>query len=239
MTRKATVLLADDHSLVRLGLSALIGYQKDFTVAGEASDGAEAVRLAEEIKPDLIVMDLMMPGMDGVEATRRIRQKNPDARVLVLTTFGTSADVTRAVSAGASGAIMKDSSNDELLAAMRTVIAGGTAFSPEIEKQIEQEPSPPELTPRQHEILLSVTRGLSNPDIAKQLGITVDGVKHNLNVIFTKLGAANRQEATAIALRRHLLKAYGYARSAKPAATKALRGFMLRITSSAHGTRQG
>ena len=207
MTRKATVLLADDHSLVRLGLSALIGYQKDFTVAGEASDGAEAVRLAEEIKPDLIVMDLMMPGMDGVEATRRIRQKNPDARVLVLTTFGTSADVTRAVSAGASGAIMKDSSNDELLAAMRTVIAGGTAFSPEIEKQIEQEPSPPELTPRQHEILLSVTRGLSNPDIAKQLGITVDGVKHNLNVIFTKLGAANRQEATAIALRRHLLKA--------------------------------
>ena len=207
MTRKATVLLADDHSLVRLGLSALIGYQKDFTVAGEASDGAEAVRLAEEIKPDLIVMDLMMPGMDGVEATRRIRQKSPDARVLVLTTFGTSADVTRAVSAGASGAIMKDSSNDELLAAMRTVIAGGTAFSPEIEKQIEQEPSPPELTPRQHEILLSVTRGLSNPDIAKQLGITVDGVKHNLNVIFTKLGAANRQEATAIALRRHLLKA--------------------------------
>ena len=207
MTRKATVLLADDHSLVRLGLSALIGYQKDVTVAGEASDGAEAVRLAEEIKPDLIVMDLMMPGMDGVEATRRIRQKNPDARVLVLTTFGTSADVTRAVSAGASGAIMKDSSNDELLAAMRTVIAGGTAFSPEIEKQIEQEPSPPELTPRQHEILLSVTRGLSNPDIAKQLGITVDGVKHNLNVIFTKLGAANRQEATAIALRRHLLKA--------------------------------
>ena len=207
MTKKIRVLLADDHSLVRLGLSALIGYQKDFTVAGEACDGAEAAKLADEIKPDLIVMDLVMPEVDGVEATRRIRQKNPDARVLVLTTFGTSADVARAVAAGASGAIMKDSSNDELLAAMRTVAAGGTAFSPEIERQIEQEPAPPEFTPRQHEILLSVTRGLSNPDIAKQFGISVDGVKLHLKTIFAKLGATNRQEATAIALRRHLLKA--------------------------------
>ena len=207
MTKKIRVLLADDHSLVRLGLSALIGYQKDFTVAVEACDGAEAAKLADEIKPDLIVMDLVMPEVDGVEATRRIRQKNPDARVLVLTTFGTSADVARAVAAGASGAIMKDSSNDELLAAMRAVAAGGTAFSPEIEQQIEQEPAPPEFTPRQYEILLSVTRGLSNPDIAKQFGISVDGVKLHLKTIFAKLGATNRQEATAIALRRHLLKA--------------------------------
>ena len=103
--RKHRVLLVDDHSLVRLGLSALIGCQKDFEVVGEAADGAEAVRIADKIKPDLVVMDLMMPGMDGVEATKRIRENDPSAKVLVLTTFGTSADVARTVAAGAAGAV--------------------------------------------------------------------------------------------------------------------------------------
>ena len=205
--KKHRVLLVDDHSLVRLGLSALIGCQKDFEVVGEAADGAEAVRLANEIRPDLIVMDLMMPEMDGVEATKLIRENDPSAKVLVLTTFGTSADVARTVAAGAAGAIMKDASNDELLDAMRAVATGGSAFSPEIARQVDEDPAPPQLTPRQMEILQSVSRGLSNPDIAKQFGITEDGVKHHLKAIFAKLGAANRSEAASIAIRRHLLKA--------------------------------
>ena len=203
---KRKVLLVDDHSLVRLGLAALIGYQNDLEVAGEAEDGVEAVQAASRINPDIVVMDLMMPCMDGVEATRQIRANLPKARILILTTFGTSADVMRAIAAGASGAIMKDSSNDELLNAIRTVADGGNAFSPEIEHHAKEHPLPPELTRRQMEILHSVTRGLTNPDIAKQFDITVDGVKAHLNAIFKKLGAANRSEAITIALRRHLLK---------------------------------
>lgn len=203
---KKKVLIVDDHSLVRLGLSALLGYQSDMEVAGEAEDGEEAVHMARKVHPDVIVMDLMMPGVDGVEATRRIREKLPDSHILILTTFGTSADVARAIAAGASGAIMKDTSNEDLLNAIRTVAEGGKVFSPEIEQHVKEYSVSPDLTQRQMEILHSVTRGLSYPDIAKQFGITVDGVKAHLNVIFSKLGAANRSEAIAIALRRHLLK---------------------------------
>ena len=202
---KKKVLIVDDHSLVRLGLSALLGYQSDMEVAGEAEDGEEAVHMACKVRPDVIVMDLMT-GVDGVEATRRIREKLPDSHILILTTFGTSADVARAIAAGASGAIMKDTSNEDLLNAIRTVAEGGKVFSPEIEQHVKEYSVSPDLTQRQMEILHSVTRGLSNPDIAKQFGITVDGVKAHLNVIFAKLGAANRSEAIAIALRRHLLK---------------------------------
>ena len=203
---KKKVLIVDDHSLVRLGLSALLGYQSDMDVAGEAEDGEEAVHMACKVHPDVIVMDLMMPGVDGVEATRRIREKLPDSHILILTTFGTSADVARAILAGASGAIMKDTSNEDLLNAIRTVADGGKVFSPEIEQHAKEYPISSDLTQRQMEILHSVTRGLSNPDIAKQFDITVDGVKAHLSAIFAKLGAANRSEAITIALRRHLLK---------------------------------
>ena len=203
---KIKVLIVDDHAVVRLGLSTLLGYQEDLTVVGEADDGESAVRLSQETKPDVVIMDLVMPGMDGVAATRRIRAMDDSVKILILTIFGTSVDVARAIAAGANGAIMKDASNEDILSAIRTIATGKSVLSPEIEKSIKVEPVPPELTQRQLEILQSVTRGLSNPEIAKQFGITVDGAKAHLKIIFSKLGAANRSEAITIAMRKHLLK---------------------------------
>ena len=203
---KTKILIVDDHALIRRGLADLIRYEKDLVAVGEASDGEAAVSAVAEKKPDVVIMDLMMPVMDGVEATRRIRESVPDAKILILTTFGTSADVSRAIAAGASGAIMKDASMEDQLAAIRTVAAGGTVFPPEIAR-IAQEDPPPEFTQRQMVILESTARGLTNKDIAVMLGISADAVKQHLQAICAKLGAANRAEAVAIALKKHLLKA--------------------------------
>ena len=204
--KKTTILIADDHSIVRMGLSALLGYQPDFKVVGEAEDGEEAVAKAIELKPDVVIMDLVMPKMDGAEATRAIRSECPDTKVLILTTFGTSADVARAVSAGASGALMKDISNDDFLSALHAVARGETVFSQEIEQTVKEEAEVTTLTKRQLDILHSVTRGLSNAEIAKQFDISIDGVKRHVMAICKKLGASNRSEAVAIAMRRQLLK---------------------------------
>ena len=204
--KPVSVLLVDDHALIRRGLADLIRYESDLKVAGEAANGQEAVEAARKLNPDVIVMDLMMPEMDGVEATRRIKVERPDSRILILTTFGTSADVARAMAAGASGAIMKDAETDDQLAAIRSVAAGGKAFSPGIEKALNELQPTPDLTDRQLLILESVTRGLTNRDIATMLGISADAVKQHLAAIFSKLGAANRSEAISIALRKHLLK---------------------------------
>ena len=203
--KRIRILVVDDHALIRHGLSALLRSQSDFTIAGEAADGEEAVAAALKLKPDLVIMDLSMPVLDGVEATRRIRETLPTARILLLTTFGTSADVTRALRYGASGALVKDTDDDELLAAVRTVADGGTVFSPEIQAML-REPQPPELTERQREILEAIVRGLATDGIAAKLGISSDTVNQHINAIREKLGAANRAEAVAIALRRHLLK---------------------------------
>ena len=200
------ILLVDDHALLRRGLADLIRYEKDMSVVGEAGDGETAVNAAVSLKPDLVVMDLMMPVVDGVEATRRIKAVLPSTHVLILTTFGTSADVARAISAGATGAIMKDASTDEQLAAIRTVAAGGTVFSPEIQRSMDETPKPPDFTDRQLEVLQSVVDGLGNKEIASKLKISTDAVKQHLNAICTKLGASNRVEAVSIALRRHLLR---------------------------------
>ncbi len=200
------ILLVDDHALLRRGLADLIRYEKDMSVVGEAGDGETAVNAAVSLKPDLVVMDLMMPVVDGVEATRRIKDVLPSTHVLILTTFGTSADVARAISAGATGAIMKDASTDEQLAAIRTVAAGGTVFSPEIRRSMDETPKPPDFTDRQLEVLQSVVDGLGNKEIASKLKISTDAVKQHLNASCTKLGASNRVEAVSIALRRHLLR---------------------------------
>ena len=200
------ILIADDHALVRVGLATLLQFHNDLQVVGEAENGREAVSRARKLRPDVIVMDLMMPVLDGLEATRHIHAELPDIRIIILTSFGTSADVTHAINAGATGAIMKDAPNDELIDAIRKVAAGKTVFSSEIRKMIRDDPEPPELTSRQTEVLESIMRGLTNVDIGKQLSISPDAVKQHLNAICEKLGAANRTEAVAIALRKHLLK---------------------------------
>ena len=202
---KVRILVADDHALLRRGLVSLLDYQKDFAVIGEAGNGREAVDLARELKPNVVILDLSMPVMDGVEATRLIHEAQPSVRILILTTFGTSVDVARAVRAGASGALVKDSDDDELLSSIRKVSNGETAFSPEIQSLLKEAP-PPELTDRQREVLEAIVHGLASDAIAARLDISTDAVNQHLDAIRKKLGAANRTEAVAIALRKHLLK---------------------------------
>ena len=200
------VLIADDHTIVRAGLAALLGTERDITVVGQAKNGVEAVREAVRLQPDVVIMDLMMPKMDGVEATTEIAGKAPAAKVIVLTTFGTSDGIAHALDVGAKGAILKNADNAQLISAIRKVAKGGEFVSPEIRQQLAVDPPIPSLTPRQKEILASMVRGLTDRDIARQLGIRQDGVNEHVSAILQKLGAANRTEAVAVALRKHLLK---------------------------------
>ena len=204
--KKTSVLLVDDHSVVRMGLAAIINIEKDLKVCGEAESGAEAVKLAKEMRPDVVVMDFMMPGMDGAEATEAVLRASPESKVLVLTTYGTSSDIARALKSGATGAVTKNLSNDELADAIRATARGERMLSAEIESSLSEAESDNGLTARQREVLDSITRGLSNDDIAGMLGISKVRVKQHLAALYQKLGAANRAEAVAIALRRQLLK---------------------------------
>ena len=204
--KKTSVLLVDDHSVVRMGLAAIINIEKDLKVCGEAESGAEAVKLAREMRPDVVVMDFMMPGMDGAEATEAVLRASPESKVLVLTTYGTSSDIARALKSGATGAVTKNLSNEELADAIRATARGERMLSAEIEASLSEAESDNGLTARQREVLDSITRGLSNDDIAGMLGISKVRVKQHLAALYQKLGAANRAEAVAIALRRQLLK---------------------------------
>ena len=200
------ILIADDHALLRHGLMMVFALHSDLSVVGEAKNGIEALKLAKTMSPDVVIMDLSMPGMDGVEATRQIHEAVPSAKILILTTFGTSADVARALREGASGALVKDADDDELVKAIRSVAAGKQVFSREIKAMLKSEPEPPELTERQRELLTSIVNGLASEAIAANLGISAYSVNQQLDAIRKKLGAANRTEAVAIALRKHLLK---------------------------------
>ena len=204
--KKTSILLVDDHAVVRMGLSAIINLQADLKVCGEAENGEAAVRLAAELKPDVVVMDFSLPGMDGAEATAAVLKVSPTSKVLILTSFGTSADLARAMAAGAIGAVTKNLSNDELSSAIRDTARGIQHFSPEIRQTLSEGTDDKAFTKRQMEVLDSITRGLSNDDIALMLGISKSRVKQHLNEVYEKLGASNRAEAVAIAMRRQLLK---------------------------------
>ncbi len=203
--KKHTILIADDHELVRSGLSLVLGYQKDFTVVGAASNGEEAVASALALRPDLIILDLMMPAKDGTQATREILAAFPSARIVILTTYATSFEILAALDAGAYGALSKDISNADLVQSLHDVLAGRHVLSPDIQNLIAANLESSALTARQVEILEMLARGLSNHDIATALRLSENGVKFHLRGLFAKLGAATRTEAVAVALRRRLL----------------------------------
>lgn len=203
--KKTKILLADDHLVVRMGLALMISHQNDMVLVGEADNGESAISLAKELHPDVIIMDLQMPVMDGATSTQRILANNPKAKILILTTFGATADAARALDAGALGAMSKDSSQDTLLSAIRATARGEHVIDDDIRASVETFRTAPKLSTRQIEILDYASRGLENAEIAKLLGISADGVKKHLKIIYTALGASTRAEASSLAIRLGLI----------------------------------
>ena len=200
------ILIADDHAIVRMGLNLLLAAERDFTVVGEAQDGVQAVNEALRLRPDVVVLDLMMPKKDGVAVNEELHRLLPETKVVILTSFGTAEGLSQAIQHGASGIVLKNSAESELVPAIRKVLAGRQHLSAGLRSQLKLTLPSVTLTERQESILRSVMDGLSNADIARQQGVAEITVKNHLSAIFNKLGVSNRSEAVAIALRKHLLK---------------------------------
>lgn len=203
---KITLLIVDDHAIVRTGLAALLEAKGGFKVSGEADNGEAAVKETLRLEPDVVVMDLMMPVKDGITATREILAARPETKILILTTSTVPADLAQAREAGALGIVAKTSGNAALIDAVKAVAAGSVALSPEIAAAINSCNALPDLTERQQNVLHYVSQGLSNPEIAKILSVSVITIKKHMESILAKLGAANRSEAITIAVRIGLLK---------------------------------
>ena len=213
MTEKIRVLIADDHAVVRQGLRAFLEVQDDIEVVGEASDGGEAVKLTAALSPDVVVMDLVMPQMDGVEAIRQIRASGGGARIIVLTSFADDQKVFAAVRAGATGYLLKDVSPRELAEAIRTVNRGQALLNPTVAAKLMQEfahESRPaasrSLTDREMDVLRLIARGRSNKEIARELGVAEKTVKTHVSSILGKLQLADRTQAALYAVRERLVE---------------------------------
>lgn len=199
------VLIADDHSIVRMGLATLLEMESDLELVGQAVNGDAAVKETLRLKPDVVVMDLMMPVLDGAEATAAIMARLPETKIVLFTTFPTSDMIAKAIDNGAKGVIFKSAADTELITAIRAVSSGNAYVSADVAKLLASDPPVAPLSSRQCEILNSIARGLSNNDIATELGISPAVVKEHTIALFQKLGAANRTEAVAIALRKQLI----------------------------------
>ena len=202
---KIRILIVDDHAIVRMGLAAILGTKAGLEVVGDAEDGTAAIQKAQKLRPDVVLMDIVMPEMDGATATAKILQLLPQTKVIILTSFGEADGIAHALDAGASGALMKNVDYSELVTAIRAVMEGETVVAPEIRKMIKDMPPVPELSERQRDILISISRGLTDADIATQLNLSPYSVREHITTIFKKLDAANKAEAVAIAMRKQLL----------------------------------
>jgi DNA-binding NarL/FixJ family response regulator len=204
-TARTRVLVADDHPVVRAGLSAVIAQQSDLELVAEAENGARAVALFREQRPDVALMDLRMPLMDGVEAIGAITTEFPDARILALTTYEGDADIRRALEAGAWGYLLKDMLLTEVLTAVRAVQRGERVIPVAVEARLAEFPERSDLTDREAEVLRLVARGLSDKEVARAIGRTEETVKIHLKNVFAKLGVADRTEAVTVARTRGLI----------------------------------
>jgi len=203
--RKIKVMLADDHFVVRTGIASILSFENDLEVVGETDNGESAVEMARELKPDVVLMDLQMPKMDGVEATMHIREDSPGTKVLILTTFGDSIEMKKALDGGAAGALVKSSSQDEIIAAIRRVASGENVVSREIQNSVNTLKSMPELSPRQLETLNLIAKGFSNKEIAELLGVSLETVKDHIKKILLRMGASSRTEAASTAVNMGLV----------------------------------
>jgi two-component system NarL family response regulator len=202
---KISVVIADDHPIVRMGLRALVEAQPDMVVAAEAEGGAAAIEAFTTHRPDVMLVDLRMPGMGGRDVITAVRRAFPDARIIVLTSFDGDEDVFRAVQAGARGYLLKGSAPDDVLKAIRTVHAGGRLIAPDVAARLADRVNSPSLTAREVAVLELVAKGLSNKEIAATLTLAEDTVKNHLKHIFAKLEVSDRTEAVLLAVQRGII----------------------------------
>ena len=202
---RTRILLVDDHAVVREGLVSLLQRQSDLQVVAEAADGASAICLYREHRPDLVVLDLRLPDMDGAEVTAAIRAEFPQARLLVLSSFDGDEHIYRALKAGARAYVLKDSTREELLAAVRAVAAGQRSLSTAVAERLAERVAGSELTPRELAVLRQIVGGRSNKQIAAALSVSEGTVKTHVKSILAKMGVEDRTEAAVLALRRGLV----------------------------------
>ena len=200
------VLVADDHPILREGLTSLINRQADMIVVAQAEDGRGAVELFRRLAPDVAVLDLRMPALDGIEAIAAIRSFNPHARLIILTSFASDEDIYQALRAGARGYLLKDAPGEELIDCLRTVHEGRTFIPPAIASKLAERVGTVELTAREREVLALIAKGKGNREIGATLDVTEGTVKVHVNNILTKLGVGSRTEAVNIGVRRGLVR---------------------------------
>jgi DNA-binding NarL/FixJ family response regulator len=209
MTVVVRVLIADDHPVVRSGVKGILESHPGFDVVGEAASGTEAVALALREHPDVVLMDLQMPDLDGASATAQIKAGRPQTQVLVLTTYGTDADIVAAINAGAVGYLLKDAPHEEIARAVRAAARGETTLAPAVAQWLMQRVRPPSsgaLSAREIEVLLLAARGLSNEEIARELFVSATTAKAHLVHIYAKLGVNDRTAAVTTALERGIIR---------------------------------